>query len=308
MFVLNPDPYLLPTYRISPFQTNMIGNETVCPDKGVARVYLNERFGIGNWLVTRNGREGIKLALDALVVKSGDLLTIQTTSNNRYISSCVTNTIGTKCRWNRCLGEETDVIFVNHEFGYPLSEMNDLLHTGRPIIEDCCTAFYSQDGYGKVGEYGDYAIYSFPKFFGMQLGGLLVGENVGAMERLFKGVSLTADEREYVLAVLGGELRGEREMLVKRKKIFDYATGRFHELGFSLRFPKQDGVVPSVLLLSNNDVIADLSAHKEFLSKHGIQNSIFYGEDAFFLPCHQNLTEKAIDYFIFLVDHFIKQQ
>jgi dTDP-4-amino-4,6-dideoxygalactose transaminase len=186
--------------------------------------------------------------------------------------------------------------------------MNKLLHTGRPVIEDCCTAFYSQDAQGKVGRYGDYAIYSFPKFFGLQLGGLLVGENVGATQQLFEGVSLTADEREYVLAVLGGELRREREMLAKRKKIFDYATGRFYKLGFSLRFPNQEGVVPSVLLLSNNDVIADLSAHKEFLSKHGIQNSIFYGEDAFFLPCHQNLTKRDIDYFRFVVSHFIKQQ
>lgn len=308
MFVLNPDPYLLPSYRISPFQTHRIGNRSVYPTSEVAKTYFNERFGEGNWLITRNGREAIKLALESLDVGTESTVTILTTSNNRYISSCVTNAIAMKCQWNRQVNEGTDVIFVNHEFGYPFPRMREVLNRERPVIEDCCTAFYSQDRHGKLGDYGDYSIFSFPKFFNMQLGGLLVGKDIGAVQHLRKRVSLTMEEHTYLLGVLGEELYGEGAMLLKRKKIFDYAAKRFQEMGFGLRFPNRQGLVPSVLLLRNNGVIGDLPALKEFLYQHGIQNSLFYGEDAFFLPCHQNLTERDIDYFSFVISHFISRQ
>jgi hypothetical protein len=51
-------------------------------------------------------------------------------------------------------------------------------------------------------------------------------------------------------------------------------------------------------MLKNNGIVKDLSLHKEWLNKHGIQNSVFYGEDAFFIPCHQNLNFSDIDYFV----------
>ncbi|WP_154855350.1 hypothetical protein [Cyclobacterium xiamenense] len=136
MFVINPDPYLLPSYRISPFQTHQIAHGPVHVATEKAEAYFNERFGTDNWLLTGNGREGIRLALEELAVESGSLVTIQTTSNNRYISGCVTNTVADKCRWNRELGKETDVILENHEFGDTFSEENTLIQQGLTIIND----------------------------------------------------------------------------------------------------------------------------------------------------------------------------
>ena len=63
MFVGNPDSYLLPSYRISPFTTYGIKrNRTLSPENViVAKNYLDERFGEGNWIITQSGRSAIDI-------------------------------------------------------------------------------------------------------------------------------------------------------------------------------------------------------------------------------------------------------
>jgi hypothetical protein len=68
-------------------------------------------------------------------------------------------------------------------------------------------------------------------------------------------------------------------------------------LGFTERFQINDRIVPSALMLSNHAIVKDLNALKVYLNNNGIQNSVFYGEDAFFIPNHQNLSHTEIDYF-----------
>ena len=301
MFVVNPDAFLVPCYRISPFTTEHIARNEELPTNDFAIAYFNKKFGKGNWQYTYNGREAIQLALETYHLGQADLVTILTTSNNFYISSCVTKAIETVCRWNREIVPETKLILVNHEFGYPFPDMEKLVATGLPIIEDCCTTFYSQDVTEKIGQYGDFSVYSFPKFFPIQIGGLLVN-NVKAV---FKMSILNKEEERYIENVVSYHLANERELLQKRKVIFDYAQAQFSTLGFTLRFNKREKVIPSVLLLNNNTIIKDLNAFKQFLAKNGVQSSIFYGEDAFFLPNHHNLTIKSIDYFIQLILFFI---
>lgn len=177
MFVNNPDPFLLPSFRISPFKTDYVSFNFNLPEGDYASAYFNNRFGEGNWRYTLNGREGIKMSLESYNLDKNDLVTIVTTSGNFYISSCVTQEIETACRWNREICPETKIIFVNHEFGYPYPEMEKLIQTGLPIIEDCCTTFFSQDSSERIGSYGDFAIYSFPKFFPYSWEGYLFQTN-----------------------------------------------------------------------------------------------------------------------------------
>ena len=144
MFISNPDPFLLPTYRISPFITCSITRNHAIKESflNLAVDYFNTRFGNGNWLLTLNGREAIALALKALYVKPSHTISIITPSNNRYISTCVTSTIEQFCSWNR--ENNGDILFVNHEFGYLQQNMEELSSLGLPLIEDCCTTFISQ--------------------------------------------------------------------------------------------------------------------------------------------------------------------
>lgn len=309
MFIHNPDLFLVPTYRISPFQTGSIRrNATISKDyEQYAIQYLNERFGENRWLLTAKGREAIALAMSNMGLLENSQVTILTPSNNSYISSCVTSTLEQFTQHNRFKNKDTAAFFVNHEFGYLYPNMKSLKFEGLPIIEDCCTTFFSQDEYNKIGNYGTYAVYSFPKFFPIQIGGLLVTNHEQFKSDYHKQTSLSILEKEYLLKVLGYELYNVKELLDKRKNIFDYATLKFQKLGFSLRFQGSHHIVPSVLLLKNNGIIKDLNKHKEHLYKHGIQNSVFYGEDAFFLPCHQNMEEIDVDYFYNVTKQFINK-
>ena len=305
MFVLDPDEYLLPTYRISPFQTKDVSFNHLLPFEDSALDYFEAKFKSSQFNLTINGREAIRLALSTYNLEKNDLVTILTTSQNFYISSCVTREIEKFCRWNREITPETKVIFVNHEFGYIYPKMEYLVSLGLPIIEDCCTTFFSQDKQGKVGKYGDFAVYSFPKFFPIQIGGLLVSNHInpGLPDSV-----LQPDARQYILKVLSYHLQQENDILKKRKAIFDYSAEQFNRLGFTERFERDELTVPSAMMLNNHGIIKDLPALKTHLWNHGIQSSVFYGEDAFFIPSHQRLNNEDIQYFSTVISNFINKQ
>jgi len=46
---------------------------------------------------------------------------------------------------------------------------------------------------------------------------------------------------------------------------------------------------------------------KTYLWAHGIQCSVFYGEESFFIPAHQALSEGDILYFKEVIQSFIYQ-
>ncbi len=310
MFIVNPDPYSTPSYRIGTFVTSSIARNTKIENNWVdfATSYFNHRFGENNWLVTKNGREAMAMAMEELNLESTRNISILTPSHNLYISGCVTSTLSRYCNWDRKASEQTSAYFVNHEFGYLYKDIAELVKTGLPVIEDCCTTFFSQDEDNKIGLHGNYSLFSFPKFFSIQIGGLLVGKGVGSNRNLLNKVSLTNDEINYILKVVGFELREENNILQKRNELHQYASSAFESMGFSLRFPNEPGVVPSLLLLNNHQIIKDLPSFKNYLYAQGIQNSVFYGEDAFFIPCHHYLSEADIDYFKFVTEQYILVQ
>lgn len=299
MFILQPDPYLLPSYRISPFQTKDIAfNQTLQGYEPHFEAYCNEKHK--DWYITKNGREAIAIALKALNLKKEDKVTILTTSGNRYISSCVTSEIEKVCSWNRTLGSESKAIFVNHEFGTVYPEMNKLTATGLPIIEDCCTTFFSQDKSQTVGKYGAFSIYSFPKFFPIQVGGLLVNNTGKAVST----PTTSAELIQYVKNVVGHYIKQVDKLLQDRRSVYNESLAVFKALGFTPFFSYENNQSPSVLMLKNNQQVKDLPKLKEHLWQHGIQASVFYGEDAFFLPSHQRLKKEDIAYFASVVAHF----
>ncbi|MGV3697898.1 DegT/DnrJ/EryC1/StrS family aminotransferase [Flavobacterium sp.] len=300
MYIINPDPFLLPAYRISPFTTEYVAKNNQLPKDDFAVGYFDAKFGKGTWKYTYNGREAIELALECYNLKQDDLVTILTSSGNFYISSCVTKSIEKFCRWNREIVPETKVILVNHEFGYPYPEMEKLAATGLPIIEDTCTTFFSQDENRKIGKYGDFAVHSFPKFFPVQIGGMLVSnKNATTSDSV-----LDENETQFIQNAISFHLKDEATLLQKRKENFDFAKEQFLKLGMTPRFKDNPNINPSALLLNNNRKIEDLNNLKVFLAQNGIQSSIFYGEDAFFIPCHQNMDTSDIEFMYACIEAF----
>ena len=305
MFVLKPDTYRTPSYRIGPFQTSDIAFNCNLPDDYRSLDYFSERFRDRKTILTINGRAGINLALSSYNLGKKDIVTILTTSQNFYISSCVTNEIEKFCRWNREITSETKVILVNHEFGYPYQNMDQLMKLGIPVIEDCCTTFFSQDCNHQIGSYGDFAVYSFPKFFPLQIGGLLICNSSNKIRHKNR---ISQEEYNYILKVVSYYMANLEQLLTKREIVYSNAVHLAEKQGFSERFEQKENIVPSVLLLRNHGIVKDLPALKTYLWEHGIHSSIFYGEDGFFIPCHQRLSMEDLNYFFTVIKSFIEKE
>ena len=295
MFILDPDQYLKPFYRISPFKTADVAINHNLPDDNLIGEYFSDRFKEKEYQYTINGREAIHLALNYYSLQREDVVTILTTSGNSYISSCVTNEIEKFCRWSRKIQTSTKVLLVNHEFGFPFEGLNELKELEIPIIEDCAHSFFSQDRENTIGNTGDFAIYSFPKMFPLQIGGLLVS-NINELYQNEKRISI--EELRYVKNVLSHYINNKDKIIGDRISNYNYLKDRFSQLGCSVRFHSDAGMVPGVFIFKIEDKSIDLPKLKQYFWNHGVQCSVFYGEIAFFIPCHQNLNEDDLNYFV----------
>jgi hypothetical protein len=180
--------------------------------------------------------------------------------------------------------------------------MEKIKSFGLPIIEDCCTNFFSQNNKNNVGKYGDFSIYSIPKFFPLQIGGILVSN----IENYTLNTTLDSSEKKHIINSLSYSLRNQEKILFKRNVIFNYGLKLFSKIGFHEMLIKEEGVVPYALLLKNNEIIKDLNNFKSYMSKNGIQNSVFYGKDGFFIPNHQSLNVFEVQFMYELVSYYLK--
>jgi hypothetical protein len=303
MFVINPDKYLLPSYRISPFMTGSIAFNNSLPVDNSADEYFKARFKGSEYIYTISGRNAINLALSSCDLQWQDVVTILTATGNLYISKCVTNEIEKFCKWSRHIEKETKLIFVNHEFGYPYNDIHDLKKYGVPIIEDCAHSFFLSERYPGIGTTGDYVVYSFPKMFPLQIGGLLVCNNGLRLKSSF-----CTDELQYIKNSLSYWIKKEYEIIKKRLDNYKFLATCLEEIGLTERFDIDERIVPGVFMFKCSGILLELHDLKNYLYLHGIQCSVFYGEDSFFIPVHQGLEENDILYFAEVIKSFIKRE
>lgn len=304
MFILNPDPYSLPAFRIGPFCTKDLSTNHLLPANDLIDQYFNDRFSGRHCLFTFNGRTAINIALSQYNLKKDDIVTILTTSGNFYISSCVTHEIEKFCKWSREILPGTKVLFVNHEFGYPYPGMKKLKLLNLPIIEDCAGSFFSEDKDDTIGKTGDFVIYSFPKMFPIQIGGLLVSgfdnkdSNTGKLE---------SGMIRYIKNVLSEHIQ-DRDHII-RQRITNYTTLRkmFETLGLPERFELVEGIVPGIFMFRTGTHYIDLPELKQHFWAHGIQSSVFYGENSYFIPVHQALSACDLEYFYEVMKAFLQK-
>ena len=64
-------------------------------------------------------------------------------------------------------------------------------------------------------------------------------------------------------------------------------------------------VVPNVFLFNMNKSV-NLQELKEFMWNNGVESSVFYGKDAFFIPCNYTLSKYELDYMVTLIRYYIK--
>lgn len=305
MFIINPDPYSLPTYRIGPFRTSDLSKNHCLPDSDLIEDYFEERFGGRHFYYTNNGRKAINLALSQYNLNREDIVTILTTSGNFYLSSCVTLEIEKFCKWSRTICPETKVILINHEFGFPYPDLNKLKDLKIPIIEDCAGAFFSIDRNNCIGNVGDFVIYSFPKIFPIQIGGLLLANtNCG----LTTDYNIDTSCLRYIKNVLSQYINTKKSIIESRQTNYNYLKEKFMNLDLEERFKISEGIVPAVFMFKTEKAKAYLPDLKKYFYAHGIQCSVFYGEEAFFIPVHQALGENDLLYFFEVMRSYLEHE
>jgi dTDP-4-amino-4,6-dideoxygalactose transaminase len=301
-FVLSPDKYLTPAYRISPFKTSDIAANRDLPTSTAIDEYFRRRFPNRSFVYCESGRQAINLALRALAPAVGDVVTILTTTGNFYISGCVTREIEKFCQWSRKSDANTRVLLVNHEFGFPHDSLRALLKDKLPIIEDAAHSFASDNVEQSVSQVGQFTIYSFPKFFPIQFGGLLVFDPSFKIEE-----PLAPDSKSLLQSVLSAYLPRLDDIRRRRQENFRYLAEKFKSIGCPPRFELTDRNAPGVFMFQAGPDV-DLPALKTFAQAHGIESSVFYGEQAFFLPVHERLATADLDYFFEVIRTFLKQK
>lgn len=278
-------------YSISPFQRKHafeFGNICKSPEAQDLSEPIMERFVDKCPVITESGRVALELALAQLNLGSNDEVWIETTTNNFYISGCVTRTIEKFCKWSRQRSEKTKAILINHEFGFPVDNVASYRQFELPIIEDCAFSFLSDNADGTVGKYADFVIVSFPKFLPIPWGGALYTKSPGQFAPAVGPNPLVALVNHYAKDL--GRIR--------RKRLSNYEAlkQRFLFEGFDMTFGLASYHTPGVFMFNLTATGECLSRIKQELNDSGIQSSVFYGRDAYFIPCHHELDDFDLEY------------
>lgn len=294
-FVFGPSAELIPPISIASLDRHdFCASFSDCTPR-VDR-YFENRFG-PNYHICLKARDALLIALTELNLTKDDVVTIYTTSGNLYISSCVTKTIEKVCKWSREMAANTKAIFVNHEFGYAFPDVSELKRFGLPIIEDCAHSFFTDNH--EIGQIGDYVIYSLPKAFSIQLGGILVSR---------KEISYKAPEAlsRYVKSILEMQVEHIDDIISRRLSNYQSYLNNLKCIGVSSFFKLKDGDVPGVFMFKISRSV-DFGGLKVFMNQNGVDSSVFYGQNAFFVPVHQNLTSCELSYICSLITYFVTE-
>jgi len=299
-FVINPEKFRIPQYYISPFSTDCIATNYKILQSGLFVNHDLLAHYFGNFICFESGKSALYHALSYYQLSENDEVYIITTSGNHYISGCVTGEIEKFCKWSRQLSEKTKVVLINHEFGKVYREMDTVLKLNLPLIEDMAMSLFSTDDNRQTGNYGDFTIYSLPKFFPMQWGGIL---KINTPDYQVKQVELNVDLSTGLQKLLTFYLTDAGTIKNIRKNNNKLFQDHLSQFDFKSRFDYDNNETPSVYMCSTPDFV-NLDGLKIFLQQNGVEASVFYGENAFFVPVHQNLKEEDIMFITLLIKFY----
>lgn len=281
--------------RITPFDTTAYGEELGTEEAG--RAFVSSLVSGEDWTFVPRGAFAIEVCLRELRdrghLTEQDEVCVATTTDTPYISSCVTQAIERVCRWSQAVSERTRAVLLIHEFGFlnpRAAEWKDFcVRLGIPLIEDMAYGLGSEG----VGTWGDYKILSFTKTFPVPFGGALAGMHV-SHERLWKvhGCSDVGKERDVLRYLARAE--SLEAIRLKRQEIWRLYEKHISTIGAAY-FSLNEGVLPGAFLLSvgNESLAKEISS---FINDFGVEVGSWYHHGALFLPCHQRMTERHVEY------------
>ncbi len=133
--------------------------------------------GMSSQFFGPSGRWLLAATLASLGIRREQEIAILTTSQEAYVSTCVSVTAFNFARISRIVTPDTAVVVLIHEFGYVAEDFATRIaawqENGLTVIEDCAHIMGITVGGAPVGGCGDFALYSLPKLIPIERGGLL---------------------------------------------------------------------------------------------------------------------------------------
>lgn len=244
-----------------------------------------------NSLLYDNAKQALYNILLKNQFSTDDLVTIITSSQSQYVSSCVTSTIEKICHWNRELTFRTKAVIVINEFGY-VADLKDLRKKFKGlIIEDNAYCFPLIIDKARQ-KYKDYSIYSVPKFFGGEAGGLCIEEaKISVFQR---------NKLKEIFAETISQNNMLREQCYRAyKNVLKETTLKEYEM-------INENICRSVFFLDLSGVpMGSLVSMKASIQEKGIECTIFYPLPVFILPCNPTIkTPEISKIFTLIKTHF----
>jgi hypothetical protein len=225
---------------------------------------------------------GIYALLRHLDLQKGDEVLIVKTFDGYFVSGCVTKMIEKVCNWSFELSSKTKAVLVIHEFGIPCKKE---LPKGLPIIEDCA---WRVDSLG----IGEYAVFSLQKMYNINYGAFIEGIEL-TDEFLWSIGCLDTFKRERAL-------RGHFDANeAKRIENWNYYDSLIKADGMT-PFAERGDWMPTVYL----QTVASDEEAKEIVERliiFGVQAGVYWGKSAFYLPIHQEMSLKDVEYMFAVV-------
>ena len=293
-FFLNPDPYYTPKVSIGSFtlKDSLLTEEVSDPK-------ILDCLG-KNLIFTPSGKHAIRLALEDLQLCRDDKIGIVTTSGNSYVSKCVTETISEYCDW--VIGDyrqNVSCLFVIHEFGalHSLETMNAYRLLEIPIINDFAYSLLSLYQSGREDFRKEINLTSFPKNFNINFGGAisLNHENINIDDQFMRSSIFKSLKNELSFDAIQTNIH-------QRKLNRQFYKSRLRRMGYDVVWDQEE-ICPGVCMISPQKSM-NLEKLKIFLQRNGIESSVFYGEQVFFVPIHHLMSQKELEYVCFMIGAF----
>lgn len=287
----NPD--ITPQIDVTPFDTQSM---SILPDLSInVDEILKEKFNNRPFTYFPRGKHAIFAILKHLGLTQDDEIFVTTTTGSPYLSIGVTTTVEEVCRWSRKFKDSTKAVILIHEFGFLHPKRREIKKICKErnisLIEDCAYSWHS----GDAGSYGDYLIYSLPKYFPVQYGGILVGARFDDKKIWNEFYCLDAQKREITKNQLSSCVKNTKEITKKRRENYKYLEKLFITEGFKPFFNLSEEEGPAVFMLKveSEDKMKEISSR---LKHFGIECGVYYHNNAVFLPIHQNLSKNHLNY------------
>lgn len=282
--------------RITPFDTAAYGVALGSATEGRKR--LVEAFGTEDFTVFPRATYAIAAVLreyrDQGRLAADDEVLITTTTDTPHISSHVTQPIEQVCKWSQTVSEKTNVVFLIHEFGFPHPDTKKWRafcdERKIPLVEDCAYGW----GSAGVGTVGDVRIYSATKLLPVQFGGFLVGMTI-PFERMWN-VHAASDlgKEEETLASVAAHWQSFDAIREYRQRLWNRYVENLKSVAHPF-FELHPDVLPYVFLLKVKDE-ETMKSVSAFVRRFGIEAGNWYHHATVFLPCHQRMTERHVDF------------